>query len=173
MPTRKKPSRSRKPGARKRSAKTSVSGAVSAIAAKQLRQLRNTVAQLQKRLEKEVMARSAAAKMIADARKARDALMGQIKSLRDQGSRLAAELKKALGDAAKREAARHQAVEKMAELRAELTRRTEELKRKSEELAKLAVDSAGRAKDIIMSESSPVPTAPPKTEGTAPPAHKG
>ncbi len=75
--------------------------------------------------------------------------------MRDEGSYLTRELKKALGDADKREAARRQAVEKIAVLRAELGLRTEELKRKSEELAKLAIESAGRVKEIILSESKP------------------
>jgi hypothetical protein len=151
MPTRKKSSSSaRKPARRAR--KTSASSSVSAMASAQLKQLRKTVVQLKNRIEKEAKARTAASTIIAEAKKAREALMGQMKTLRDEGSRLAKELKSALGDAYKREAARLQAVEKIAELRAELAHRTEELKRKSEELAKLAVDSTGRAKDIIMSE---------------------
>jgi seryl-tRNA synthetase len=107
-----------------------------------------------------------ASKVVAEAKKAREALMGQVKSLRDEGSRVAKELKRALGDADKREAARRQAVQKIAELRAELTHRTEELKRKSEELAKLAMDSAGRAKDIIMSEAAPTSASASRTTET-------
>jgi len=165
MPTKKKNSSStRKPtgGAGK---KSSSSSGVSAIASAQLKQLRKTVDQLKSRLEKEASARTAASTVIAEAKKAREALMGQMKTLRDEGSRLAKELKRALGDADKREAARRQAVDKLGELRAELAHRTEELKRKSEELARLAMDSAGRAKDIIMSERAATSvSAPPTTE---------
>jgi chromosome segregation ATPase len=152
MPTKKKTSPLRKPAGAKK--KTSVSGGVSAMASSQLKQLQKTVVQLKARLEKEAKANATASKVVAEAKKAREALMGQLKTLRDEGSYLTRELKKALGDADKREAARRQAVEKIAELRAELNRRTEELKRKSEDLARLAMDSAGRAKDIIMSEST-------------------
>ncbi len=153
MPTKKKTSPPRKPATSKR--KTSASGGISAIASAQLKQLQKTVVQLKGRLEKEAKANATASKVVAEAKKARAALMSQLKTLRDEGSYLTRELKKAIGDADKREAARRQAVEKIAELRAELGHRTEELKRKSEELAKLAMDSAGRAKDIIMSESEP------------------
>ena len=153
MPTKKKPSTAARKPAR-RAKKTSASGGASAIASAQLKQLRKTVVQLKSRIEKEAKTRIAVSTVIAEAKKAREALMAQLKTLRDEGSRLAKELKRALGDADKREAARRQAVEKVAELRAELARRTEELKRKSEELAKLAMESAGRAKDIIMSEGS-------------------
>jgi hypothetical protein len=77
-----------------------------------------------------------------------------MRALRERGASLSKELKKAINDASSRENARQQAVVKISELRAELTRRTEELKRKSEELAKLAMESAGRAKDIITSGGS-------------------
>jgi seryl-tRNA synthetase len=122
------------------------------MASAQLKQMRKTVALLKSRLEKEAKSAMSASKVVAEAKKARGTLMSQVKSLRDEGSRVAKELKRALGDADKREAARRQAVQKIAELRAELAHRTEELKRKSEELGKLAMESAGRAKDIIMSE---------------------
>lgn len=155
MPTKKKTSPARKPAASKR--KTSASGGISAIASAQLKQLQKTVVQLKGRLEKEAKANVTASKVMVEAKKARAALMSQLKTLRDEGSYLTRELKKAIGDADKREAARRQAVEKIAELRADLGHRTEELKRKSEELAKLAMDSAGRVKDIIMSENEPTP----------------
>jgi chromosome segregation ATPase len=161
MPTKKKPAKvARKPTPAK---KTPAKGGVSAMASAQLKQLQKTVIMLKSRLEKEAKANATASKVVAEAKKARDALMGQLKALRDEGSYLTKELKRALGDADKREAARRQAVEKLAELRAELARRTEELKRKSEELAKLARDSAERAKDIVLSESTSTPA---KTSST-------
>ena len=165
MPTRKKSSSSaRKPARRAR--KTSASSSVSAMASAQLKQLRKTVEQLTSRIEKDAKARTAASTVIAEAKKAREALMGQMKTLRDEGSRLAKELKRVLGDANKREAARRQAVAKVTELRAELAKRTEELKRMTEELAKLAIDSAGRAKDIIMSEGSSAVSPAAETQTT-------
>jgi chromosome segregation ATPase len=152
MPTKKKtPPPARKP-ARKASKPAPSGGGVSAMASAQFKQLRKTVDQLTARLEKEAKARAAASTVIAEAKKAREILTTQVKTMRDEGGRLAKALKRALGDADKREAARRQAIDKIAELRKELAHRTEELKRKSEELAKLAIDSAGRARDIIMSE---------------------
>jgi chromosome segregation ATPase len=143
MPTKKKPATARKPA--RPASKTSAASGVSAMASAQLKQLRKTVALLKDRLEKEAKARTAASTVVTEARKAHASLLAQMKSLRDEGSRLAKELKRALGDSEKREASRRQAVEKIAELRTEL-------KRKSEELAKLAAESAVRAKDIIMSQ---------------------
>jgi chromosome segregation ATPase len=153
MPIRKKSSSSARKLAR-RARKTSSSSSVSAMASAQLKQLRKTVVQLKSRIEKETKAQTTASKVVAEAKKARESLMAQMKTLRDEGSHLAKELKRALGDADRREAARRQAVDKIAELRAQLAHRTEELKRKSEELGKLAMESAGRAKDIIMSEGA-------------------
>jgi len=173
MPTKKKTSRARrKPVRRARKTSSTVSsaskaGSFSAMASTQLKQLRKTVDQLKARLEKEARARLAASTVIGEAKKARETLKVQMKALRDQGASLTQELKKAMSHASRRENARQQAVVKISELRAELARRTEELKRKSEELARLAIESAGRAKDIIMSggsseasASAPVETDP-------------
>jgi len=156
MPTRKKSSSPKRKTARP-ARKPSASGGVSAVASAQLKQLRKTVDHLTNRLQKEATARAAASTLVAEAKKVRQVLTGQMKMLRDEGGRLAKELKRALGDADKREAARRQALDKIAELRSELAHRTDELKRKSEELARLAIDSAGRAKDIIMSEGGASP----------------
>ena len=161
MPTKKKTSPARRKPVR-RARKTSstdswaskAASSFSAMATTQLKQLRKTVDQLKARLEKEARARSAASTVIGGAKKARETLMVQMKALRDHGARLTKELKKAMSDASRRENARQQAVVKVSDLRAELARRTEELKRKSEELARLAMESAGRAKDIIMSGGS-------------------
>ncbi len=149
------------------------SGGAPTIASSQVKQLRKTVAQLTSRLEKESKMNATSAKVIAEAKKARDTLIGQLKTLREEGSHLANELKRALSDVDRREAARRQAHDTVAKLRGELTHRTEELKRKSEELARLVVGSAGRAKNIIMSEASlseetsrPPTEAEPDTSGT-------
>ncbi len=161
MPTKKKisPAR-RKPVRRTRKTSSSLPGAskvasgLSAIASTQLKQLQKRVDQLKARLEKEARARSAASTVIGEAKKARETLTVQLKALRGQCATLTRELKKAMSDAGRLETARQQAVVKISELRAELVRRTEELKRKSQELTRLAAESAGRAKDIIMSGGS-------------------
>ncbi len=163
MPTKKKTSPVRgKPGRRARNASSTVSrgtkaaavNSFSATASTKLKQLRKTVDQLKARLEKEAKARSAASTVVGEAKKARQTLMGQMKEMRGQAASLTKDLKKATSDAGKREIARQEAVALISGLRAELARRTGELKRKSEELAKLAVQSAGRAKDIIVSGGS-------------------
>jgi hypothetical protein len=158
MPTKKKASPSRRKSARKSSPASKRSkpnsGGVSAMASAQMKQLRKTVNDLKARLAKEAKAGSASSRLVAEAKKARETVLGQVKSLRDQGARLSKELKKAMSDTSRHKAGREQALAKVAELRAELAKRTQEVKSKSEELAKLAMDSAGRAKDIIMSHSS-------------------
>lgn len=156
------PRRPRKTTRKKVPAGTTMAGAasmVSRMASTQLKQLRKTVQQLRGRLEKEAKARASDMALVQEAKKARDRVAGQLSSLRQQGEKLSKELRKALSDSERREAARQQALAKIGELREELGRKTEDLKRKSEELAKLARESAGRARDIIMSEAAP-PTAP-------------
>src|SRR5208283_4177878 len=95
MPIRKKSSSSARKLARRTRASSS-SSSVSAMASAQLKQLRKTVVELKNRLEKEAKARTAASSVIAEAKKVRAALMGQMKALRDEGGRLAKELKRAL-----------------------------------------------------------------------------
>src|SRR5579872_6417005 len=171
MPTKKKASPSRRKAVRRSSPASKrsqpKSGGVSAMASAQLKQLRKTVNDLKARLAKEAKASSASSKLVAEAKKARETVLGQMKSLKEHGARLSKELRKALGETTRHKAGREQALAKVAELRAELAKRTQELKSKSEELAMLARESAGRAKDIIMSHSSssePVGGISPVTE---------
>jgi chromosome segregation ATPase len=149
MPTKKKP-------AKRRKAAKPASG--------QLEQLRKTVKALRVKLERETKARKIEARVKSEAQKARAQLASQIAALREQGRKLASELKSALGDASKRDSARRQALatieelkqgyaKKSAELRSELSRTTAELARKSEELKKLAGEAAHRAVEIIRSEA--------------------
>ncbi len=132
-------------------------------ALRQLEQLRKTARTLRVKLERETKARKIEARFKSEAQKARALLASQIAALREQGRKLATELRSALGDAGKRDAARQQAIAKIAELRAEyakksaelrseLSRATAELARKSEELKKLAGESAHRAVEIIRGE---------------------
>ncbi len=132
-------------------------------ALRQIEQLRKTVKALRIRLERETKARKIEARVKSEAQKARTQLASQIAALRDQGRKLATNLKSALGDASKRDAARQQAIAKIAELKADytkksaelrsqLSRTTAELARKSEELKKLAGEAAHRAVEIIRGE---------------------
>lgn len=146
----------------------------------QLDVLRKRVRELAVKLEREARAHKLEARLKSEMKKAHAQLSSQMKAMRDQGRKIATELKAALGDANKREAARKEALKriealkaeyakKSAMLKAEYTRRTSELKselsqtaaelsRKSDELRKLAAESAHRAVEIIR---GPEPQAPP------------
>jgi len=148
-------------------------------AMRQVEQLRKSVAVLKAKLERETRARKAEERIKSEAKKAGAQLSTQLKALRDHGKKLATDLKSALGDAKKREAARKEALAKIADLkaqytktssglRAELAQKSAELKRKSEELMKLAGQSAHRAAEIIRSEEHHAPAeaakpAPPES----------
>lgn len=152
-------------------------------ALKQLEQLRKTARMLRVRLERETKARKIEARVKSEAQKARAQLASQIAALREQGRKLAGDLKSALGDASKRDAARKQAVAKIAELKAqytkksaemrsELSRTTAELAHKSEQLKKLAGETAHRAAEIIRGEEhhvAPQAGAIPEPHEEAPP----
>ncbi len=97
-------------------------------ALKQLEGLRKTVKQLRVKLERETKARKIEARVKSEAQKARARLGSQIAALRDQGRKLASDLKSALGDSRKRDAARQQAVAKIAELKAEYSKKSTELR---------------------------------------------
>jgi septal ring factor EnvC (AmiA/AmiB activator) len=148
---------------------TVMRGAGSALA-RELDQLRNKVKDLTLRLEREIKARKLDVRVAAEAKKAREQLTRQIKALREQGRKLASELKSTLGDADKRKRALSEAHGKIADLRAQLARKTGELKRKSEELKKLAAESAHRAAEIMRGDAEPA-IEPTPTACTAPPEH--
>jgi transposase len=148
MPTKKKTAKRKKP------AKPSTG---------QLEQLHGTIKGLRVRLEREARARKLEARVKSQAQRARTQLASQISALREQGRKLASQLRSALGDAGKRDVARQQALAKIAEVKAdyakksakmksELARTTAELKRKSEELKKLAAETAHRAVGIVRGE---------------------
>jgi chromosome segregation ATPase len=129
-------------------------------AQRQVEQLRKSFKVLKTRLERETRARKIEARIKREAEMAGARLGKQLKALREQGKKLASELKSALNDAGKRDAARKEAltrIEKLkaqyaktsAELKTELAQKTADLRRKSEELMKLAGDSAHRAVEII------------------------
>jgi len=131
------------------------SGAGRAVA-RELDQLKRKVKELALKLEREAKARELAARLAVVAKKAREQLTREIKALREQGRKMASELKSAITDANKRKQTVEEARGKIAELRAELARRTADLKHKSEELKKLAGESAHRAA-VIIGGASPEP----------------
>ncbi len=150
MAAKKKAAPKRKPA--KRSTRASAGSS-------QLAQLRTMVSQLRKRIEQEAKARKLDSRLLVEARKARDEVMKQVGALRDQGKKLADQLRGALTDAKKREQAREEAVKLVSELRAELASRTEEVRRKTVELKNLAQESAERARQIITSEAPQTATS--------------
>ena len=143
-------------------------GAGSAVA-RELDQLRKKVKELTLRLEREAKARKLDAQLAAVAKKGREQLTREITVLREQGRKLASQLKSTLGDASKREQALREARGKVAELKVDLGRKTQDLRRKSGELKKLAEESAHRAAAIIRGDAEHA-TEPVEAEPAAPPA---
>ena len=117
--------------------------------ARELDKLRNKVKELTLRLEREAKARKLDTRLAAEAKKGREQLTREIKALREQGRKLASQLKSTLGDASKREQAFKEARATVAGLKVELGRKTADLRRKSGELKKLAEQSVHRAAAII------------------------
>jgi chromosome segregation ATPase len=154
MPQKRKTVSKRKP-ARK--------GTKPAASGSQLEQLRSMVSQLRARIEKEAHARKLDSRLISEAKRARDEIVRQVTSLRDQGKKLAEQLQSTLTDAKKREKARQDALAIVNELREELGRKTEDLRLKTVELRNLAQESAQRAREIIQG----APPAPPPASGEA------
>jgi chromosome segregation ATPase len=132
-----------------------------AASGSQLEQLRAMVSQLRARIEKEAHARKLDSRLINEAKRARDEIVRQVTSLRDQGKKLAEQVQSTLTDAKKREKARQDALAIVTELREELARRTEDLRLKTVELRNLAQESAHRAREIIQG----APPAPPPGSG--------
>lgn len=146
-------------------AKKSKPKARKAAPASQFDTLRKTVKDLSTRLEKELKARKIEARILSEAKKAREQLSSQVSALRKQGGQLAGELKKALSDTKSYEKAKADAQKKIDQLKNDLSARTSELRRKSEELRKLAEASAHRAIEIIRSEEHATKETEPGPEG--------
>jgi len=137
--------------------------------ARELYQLGKKVRELTLRLEREAKARKLDTRLAAEAKKGREQLTREIKALREQGRKLASQLKSTLGDASKREQAFKEARATVAGLKVELGRKTADLRRKSGELKKLAEESAHRAAAIIRGDAQRA-TEPVEAEPAAPPA---
>ncbi|HUO05147.1 MAG TPA: hypothetical protein VMU16_08120 [Candidatus Binataceae bacterium] len=134
---------------KKRKAKPKAAGNA---ATRQIEALRKTANDLRNRLEREVKARKIEARLRAGAKQAQDQLNAQLKSLREQGRKVASEFNSVVGRSRNLENARKEAQKMISRLRKELSERTAEVRHKSEELAKLAGRSAQRAAEIIRGE---------------------
>jgi len=139
-------------------------------AARQLKQLRATIQQLQAKLAQEVKRRKLDLRVLEEAKRARAGVTQQMTALRAQGQKLAQQLKKAVGDANSREQARKEAAALVKELRAELRGKANELRQKSAELEKMVKESLGRIREIVHHEapSSHIPPEAPPSEPSEP-----
>ncbi len=88
-------------------------------------------------------------RVLSEARKARDVVARQLSALRAEGLKVAGQLKRAAQDNHALESAQRAALARIEELRVELHDKGEEVRRTSAELAKLARESAARAKEIV------------------------
>ncbi len=88
-------------------------------------------------------------RVLAEAKRARDAVARQMSALRAQGSKLATQIKHAAHENRMLEQARKTALAKVEEMRAELHEKSEEVRRTSADLAKLARESATRARELV------------------------
>ncbi|HEY2525641.1 MAG TPA: hypothetical protein VGI29_11330 [Candidatus Binataceae bacterium] len=109
------------------------------------------VGKLRANLAAEVKRRRLDQRVVAEAKRARDAVARQMTALRAQGATLAGQIKRAAKESQTLEQARKTALAKVEELRAELHDKSEEVRRTSAELAKLARESATRAREIVHS----------------------
>jgi chromosome segregation ATPase len=116
----------------------------------QLAQLRAKAKKLSFRLAAETRLRKLDQRMLAEARRARLKLAEEIPALRARGLELAADLGRAMRNSRALERARQRALANLAELREELRRKREELRHTSMEFAKLARESAARARALIV-----------------------
>ena len=134
----------RKPAKAAKGAKSSKSVSPGRIA-----QLEAMVGKLRKSLVAEAQRRKLDQRILAEAKRARDAVAKQMSALRAQGAKLAADIKRAAHENHTLEQARRAAAAKVEELRADLHEKSEEVRRTSAELAKLARESATRAREIV------------------------
>ena len=139
---------------------------------RELDQLRKKVTDLTLRLEREVNPRELSARLVAEAKKVRAQLSGQIKTLSKGGRKLASQLNSALRDASKPERLHQGALAKIAELKAELASKTADLKGRSQELSKLARESGHRAAAIVRGggDATTAPSQAKRSEIPAPSA---
>ena len=138
-----KSGKARKPAKAAKSGKSASPGRVA--------QLEAMVSKLRKSLVAEAAMRKLDQRLVAEAKRAREAVAKQMTALRAQGLKLGAQIKRAAQENHTLEQARRAALAKVEELRAELHDKSEEVRRTSAELAKLARESAIRAREIVHS----------------------
>jgi len=138
-----KSGKSGKSGKAAKSARPATSG--------RLAQLEAMVHKLRASLMAEARRHKLDQRVLAEAKRAREVVAGQMSALRAQGGKLAGQLKRATQENHTLEQARRAAAAKAEELRAELHEKSEEVRRTSSELAKLARESATRAREIVHS----------------------
>jgi predicted nuclease with TOPRIM domain len=138
-----KAGKSAKSGKSGQSAKPGASGRIG--------QLEAMVIKLRAALVTEAQRRKLDQRVLAEAKRGREGVTKQMSALRAQGSKLAAEIKRAAHENRTLEQARRTALAKAEELREELRNKSEEVRRTSGELAKLTRESASRAREIVHS----------------------
>jgi chromosome segregation ATPase len=114
-------------------------------------QLETMVRKLRASLAAEAQRRKLDQRVMSEVKRARDGMAKQLSALRAQGLKLAAQIKRAAQENHTVEQARRTALAKVEELRTELHNKGEEVRRTSAELAKLARESATRAREIVHS----------------------
>jgi chromosome segregation ATPase len=140
--------------------KTSSRGAkVAKVAASQLNQLKITVRGLKNRLLQEARRRQVDAKVMAAARKARQAVNQQVAKLRAEGRKLAGDLKATLDKVKRHEDASRDAQSRVKALNSELKRKNQELARKTAEVERLSRELQERRTSASVSPSAAEPAA--------------
>ncbi len=112
-------------------------------------QLEAIVHKLRASLVAEAQRRKLDQRVLAEVKRAREGMGKQLSALRAQGLKLTAQVKRAAQENHTLEQARRAAQAKVEELRTELHDKSEEVRRTSAELAKLARESATRAREIV------------------------
>ena len=145
--------KSAKRGDSAKSAKSGRSGKIAKsakpAASGRIAQLEAMVQKLRANLVAEAQRRKLDQRVLSEARKARDVVAKQLSALRAEGLKVAGQLKRAAQDNHALESAQRAALARIEELRVELHDKGEEVRRTSAELAKLARESAARAKEIV------------------------
>ncbi len=139
-----KSGKSAKPGKSAKMAKSAKPPAPGRIA-----QLEAMVRKLRASLVAEARRRKLDQRVLSEVKRARDGMAKQLSALRAQGLKLAAQIKRAAQENLTVEQARRTALANVEELRTELHDKSEEVRRTSAELAKLARESATRAREIV------------------------
>jgi hypothetical protein len=136
-----KPDKSRESGKIAKSARPAASGQVAKLEA--------MVGKLRASLVAEVQRRKLDQRVLPEVKRARDGMAKQMSALRAEGLKLVAQIKRVAHENHTLEQARRTALAKVEELRAQLQEKGEEVRRTSAELAKLARESATRAREIV------------------------